>query len=87
MEEFLVATLRYGNPLVYVTLAGVLSQRAGVWNLGLEGLMIIGCCASVLGFVRYMRSPVRMNPARASASTSILPDASVLRARPAMSSR
>lgn len=52
MEDFLVATLRYGTPLVYVTLAGVLSQRAGVWNLGLEGLMIIGCCASVLGFVQ-----------------------------------
>jgi ABC-type uncharacterized transport system permease subunit len=52
MEDFLVATLRYGTPLVYVTLAGVLSQRAGIWNLGLEGLMIIGCCASVLGFVQ-----------------------------------
>ncbi len=52
MEEFIVATLRYGTPLVYVTLAGVLAQRAGVWNLGLEGLMIIGCCASVLGFVQ-----------------------------------
>jgi ABC-type uncharacterized transport system permease subunit len=49
MEEFVVATLRYGAPLVYVTMAGVLAQRAGVWNLGLEGLMIIGCCASVLG--------------------------------------
>ena len=52
MEDFLVATLRYGTPLVYVTLAGVLSQRAGIWNLGLEGLMIISCCASVLGFVQ-----------------------------------
>lgn len=30
MEDFLVATLRYGTPLVYVTLAGVLSQRAGI---------------------------------------------------------
>ena len=52
MEEFVVATLRYGTPLVYVTMAGVLAQRAGVWNLGLEGLMIIGCCASVLGLVQ-----------------------------------
>jgi len=52
MEEFVVATLRYGAPLVYVTMAGVLAQRAGVWNLGLEGLMIIGCCASVLGLVQ-----------------------------------
>ena len=52
MEEFVVATLRYGTPLVYVTMAGVLAQRAGVWHLGLEGLMIIGCCASVLGLVQ-----------------------------------
>jgi ABC-type uncharacterized transport system permease subunit len=52
MEEFVVATLRYGTPLVYVTMAGVLAQRAGVWNLGLEGLMIIGCCAAVLGLVQ-----------------------------------
>ena len=52
MDEFLVATLRYGTPLVYVTMAGVLAQRAGVWHLGLEGLMIIGCCASVLGVVQ-----------------------------------
>lgn len=52
MEEFVVATLRYGTPLVYVTMAGVLAQRAGVWNLGLEGLMIIGCCASVLGLAQ-----------------------------------
>jgi simple sugar transport system permease protein len=52
MEEFVIATLRYGTPLVYVTMAGVLAQRAGVWNLGLEGLMIIGCCAAVLGLVQ-----------------------------------
>jgi ABC-type uncharacterized transport system permease subunit len=52
MEEFIIATLRYGTPLVYVTMAGVLAQRAGVWHLGLEGLMIIGCCASVLGLVQ-----------------------------------
>lgn len=52
MDEFIIATLRYGTPLVYVTLAGVLAQRTGIWHLGLEGLMIIGACASVLGFVK-----------------------------------
>jgi ABC-type uncharacterized transport system permease subunit len=52
MEEFVIATLRYGTPLVYVTMAGVLAQRAGVWNLGLEGLMIIGCCAAAVGLVQ-----------------------------------
>ncbi len=52
MEDFVIATLRYGTPLVYVTMAGVLAQRAGVWNLGLEGLMIIGCCAAAVGLVQ-----------------------------------
>jgi len=34
---------------VYVTLGGVFAARAGIWNLGLEGLMIIGACAAVVG--------------------------------------
>jgi ABC-type uncharacterized transport system permease subunit len=49
MEDVIVAILRSATPLVYVTLAGVLAQRAGIWNLGLEGLMITGACAAVLG--------------------------------------
>jgi simple sugar transport system permease protein len=52
MNDFIVATLRYGTPLVYVTMAGVLAARAGVWHLGLEGLMITGACAVVLGLVQ-----------------------------------
>lgn len=51
MEDFLIAILRSGTPLIYVTLAGVIAQRAGIWHLGLEGLMIAGACATVLGIV------------------------------------
>ena len=51
MNETVVAILRSATPLIYVTLAGVLAQRSGIWNLGLEGLMIAGACASVLGFL------------------------------------
>lgn len=51
MSDILVAILRSGTPLIYVALAGVIAQRAGVWNLGLEGLMIIGACATVVGIV------------------------------------
>lgn len=51
MIDILISVLRSGTPLVYVTLAGVIAQRAGVWNLGLEGLMIIGACATILGIV------------------------------------
>lgn len=51
MIDFLIAILRSGTPLVYVTLAGVIAQRAGVWNLGLEGIMIVGACATIFGIV------------------------------------
>jgi simple sugar transport system permease protein len=51
MIEFLVSVLRSGSPLVYVAMAGMVAQRAGIWHLGLEGLMIAGACASVLGTV------------------------------------
>ncbi len=51
MNDIIIAILRSGTPLVYVTLAGVIAQRAGVWNLGLEGLMIIGACATILGIM------------------------------------
>jgi simple sugar transport system permease protein len=51
MNETIIAILRSGTPLIYVTLAGVIAQRAGVWNLGLEGIMIIGCCATILGIM------------------------------------
>ena len=50
-HEFIVAILRSGTPLIYVTMAGVIAQRAGVWHLGLEGVMIIGACATIVGIV------------------------------------
>jgi ABC-type uncharacterized transport system permease subunit len=51
MNDIIIAILRSGTPLIYVTLAGVIAQRAGVWNLGLEGIMIIGACAAILGIM------------------------------------
>ncbi|WP_168879350.1 ABC transporter permease [Rhizobium sp. P28RR-XV] len=51
MNDVIIAILRSGTPLVYVTLAGMIAQRAGVWNLGLEGIMIIGSCAIILGIM------------------------------------
>jgi ABC-type uncharacterized transport system permease subunit len=49
MIDTLLAIVRSGTPLIYVTLAAVLAQRAGIWHLGLEGLMIAGACAAVIG--------------------------------------
>lgn len=60
MIDLLVSILRTGTPLIYVTMAGVLAQRAGVWNLGLEGLMIAGSCSAVLGTVLTGSLPIGM---------------------------
>jgi len=51
MEDIIIAVLRSGTPLIYVALAGMIAQRAGIWHLGLEGLMIAGACTTILGIV------------------------------------
>lgn len=44
--DFLIAILasavRSGTPVLYATLGEVISERAGVMNLGLEGVMLVG---------------------------------------------
>ena len=42
------SAILYGTPLVYAALGELLTERAGVLNLGLEGLMLIG---AVTGFM------------------------------------
>ena len=44
----LAATVRMATPLVFATMGEILSERAGVLNLGIEGIMLIGAMS---GFV------------------------------------
>lgn len=45
--NLLAAGLAFGTPLLWATLGEIISERAGVLNLGIEGLMLVGAMAGV----------------------------------------
>ncbi|WP_342642120.1 ABC transporter permease [Rhodoligotrophos ferricapiens] len=49
LTQFLSSALRLSMPLIFAALAGVLSERSGVFNVGLEGLILMGAFGAALG--------------------------------------
>jgi ABC-type uncharacterized transport system permease subunit len=49
MIEFLAASIRIATPLLLAALGGILSERAGVFAVGLEGMMLAGAFAATVG--------------------------------------
>jgi general nucleoside transport system permease protein len=49
VEILLDATVRAGTPILFATLGAILNERAGIINLGIEGLMLIGALAGFAG--------------------------------------
>lgn len=52
----LAATIQSGTPILYATLGEIITEKSGILNLGVEGIMIVG---ALTGFVvaKYTGSP------------------------------
>ena len=46
IESILIITLRAGASLLYATLGEILTERSGILNLGVEGVMVMGAATS-----------------------------------------
>lgn len=49
----LVASVKMGTPLLFATMGGVINERSGVVNLGIDGLMLVGALTAFVVKLNY----------------------------------
>jgi ABC-type uncharacterized transport system permease subunit len=49
INDLLAASIRIATPITLAALGGILCQKSGVFNIGLEGFMLIGAFAAICG--------------------------------------